>query len=98
MKAITKSGFYHLKNIAKLRGLISKHDLEKLIHACLSSRVDYCNGLSIKPLQLVQNVAARFLMKTKRTDYITPILKSSHWLPVSSLKIDFKALLLFLSL
>src|SRR4029434_2358198 len=45
MKAITKSGFYHLKNIAKLRGFISKDDLEKLIHAFISSRVDYCNEL-----------------------------------------------------
>ena len=45
MKAITKSAFYHLKNIAKLRGFMSKDDLEKLIHAFISSRVDYCNGL-----------------------------------------------------
>jgi hypothetical protein len=100
MKAITKSAFYHLKNIVKLRGLMSKHDLEKLIHAFISSRVDYCNGLftglpkkTIKQLQVIQNAAARTLTKTKRTDHITPILKSLHWLPVSH-RIDFKALLL----
>lgn len=29
MKAITKSAFYHLKNISKLRGLMSKKDLKK---------------------------------------------------------------------
>ena len=45
MKAITKSAFYHLKNIAKLRGFMSKDDLEKRIHAFISRRVDYCNGL-----------------------------------------------------
>lgn len=100
MKAITKSAFYHLKNISKLRGLMSKKDLEKLIHAFISSRVDYCNGLftglpkkTIKHLQLIQNAAARILTRTKRTDHITPILKSLHWLPVSY-RIDFKALLL----
>ena len=100
IKSITKSAYYHLKNISKLRDLMSSKDLEKLIHAFISSRVDYCNGLltglpkkTIKPLQLIQNAAARVLTRTKRTDHITPILKSLHWLPVS-FRIDFKALLL----
>lgn len=31
MKAVTKSAFHHLKNTAKLRGLMSQKDLEKLI-------------------------------------------------------------------
>ncbi|KAL2104382.1 hypothetical protein ACEWY4_001250 [Coilia grayii] len=100
VKAITKSAFYHLKNIAKLRGLMSKQDLEKLVHAFISSRVDYCNCLftdlskkTIKQLQLIQNAAARVLTRTKRSDHITPVLRSLHWLPVSY-RIDFKALLL----
>ena len=42
---------------------------------------------------MIQNAAARILTKTKRTEHITPILKSLHWLPVSY-RIDFKALLL----
>ena len=45
---------------------MSKHDLEKLIHAFICSRVDYCNGLftglpkKAKQLHLVKN---RVLMK-----------------------------------
>ena len=78
MKAITKSAFYHLKNIAKLRGFMSKDDLEKLIHAFISSRVDYCNGLftglpkktTLNSFKMIQNAAARVLTKTKRTDHI----------------------------
>ncbi|KAL2085012.1 hypothetical protein ACEWY4_020530 [Coilia grayii] len=99
MKAITKSSFYHLKNVAKLRGLMSKQDLEKLVHAFISSRVDYCNGLftglpkkTIKQLQLIQNAAARVLTRTKRSDHITPVLRSLHWLPVSY-RINFKGVL-----
>uniref|UniRef100_A0A3B4T3X5 Reverse transcriptase domain-containing protein n=1 Tax=Seriola dumerili TaxID=41447 RepID=A0A3B4T3X5_SERDU len=42
---ITKSSFYHLKNISKLRSFLSKPDSEKLIHAFITSRLDYCNGL-----------------------------------------------------
>lgn len=33
-------------------------------------------------LQLVQNAAARMLMKAKKTDRITPLLSSLGWLPV----------------
>ena len=77
-----------------------KKDQEKLVHAFISGRVDYCNGLltglpkkTIKQLQLIQNAAARVLSRTKRTEHITPVLKSLHWLPVSY-RIDFKVLLL----
>lgn len=41
---LTKSAYYHLKNIARIRGLLSKPDLEKLIHAFISNRLDYCRG------------------------------------------------------
>ena len=100
IKSIRKSAFYHLKNIAKIRGYMSRHDLEKLVHAFISSRLDYCNSLfsglpkkELRQLQLVQNAAARVLTKTKRADHITPVLKSLHWLPVCH-RIDFKILLL----
>ena len=53
---------------------------------------------SLKPLQLVQNAAARILAKTKRFEHITPVLASLHWLPIKLshwfkvLLITFKAL------
>ena len=100
IKSITKTAFYQLKNISRVKGFMSQTDQEKLIHAFISSRLDYCNGLltglpqkSIKQLQLIQNAAARVLTRTKRSEHITPVLKSLHWLPVSY-RIDFKVLLL----
>ncbi len=97
---ITKTSFYHLKNISKLRGFLSKSDSEKLIHAFITSRLDYCNSLftgipksSIQRFQLIQNAAARILTGTKKHQHITPVLKSLHWLPVRT-RIDFKILLL----
>ncbi|KAF7648158.1 hypothetical protein LDENG_00161220 [Lucifuga dentata] len=69
---------------------VSKQDLEKIIHAFISCRVDYCNALltglpnkTIKQLQLIQNAAARLLTNTKR-EHISPTLKTLHWLPVKS--------------
>ncbi len=62
VKAVTKSAYYHLKNIARIRCFVSSQDLEKLVHAFITSRVDYCNGLfpkkTIRQLQLIQNAAA----------------------------------------
>ncbi|MBN3306323.1 FOXM1 protein, partial [Amia calva] len=50
---------------------LSLHDTEKLIHAFVTSRLDYCNAIlsggtnrAISVLQLVQNAAARILTKT----------------------------------
>ncbi len=72
VKAVTKSAYYHLKNIARIRWFVSSQDLEKLVHAFITSRVDYCNGLltglpkkTIKQLQLIQNAAARILTRTR---------------------------------
>ena len=98
IKSITKTAFYQLKNISRVNGFMSQTDQEKLIHVFISSRL--CNSLltglpqkSIKQLQLIQNAAARVLTRTKRSEHITPVLKSLHWLPVSY-RIDFKVLLL----
>ncbi len=95
-----KSAYYHLKNIARIRCFVSSQDLEKLVYAFITSRVDYCNGLltglpkkTIRQLQLIQNAAARILTRTRTSEHITPVLGSLHWLPVT-FRIDFKVLLL----
>lgn len=89
VKHITRSAFFHLRNISKLRPTLSYSTTETLIHAFVTSRLDYCNSIltgipirSIRKLQLVQNAAARILTHTKTYDHISPILYKLHWLPV----------------
>ena len=79
---------------------LSKNDVEKFIHAFVTSKLDNCNALLsgypdkvINKLQLVLNMAARILTRTKIFDHITPVLASLHWLPVKA-RADFKVLLL----
>uniref|UniRef100_A0A8C6LGB2 Reverse transcriptase domain-containing protein n=1 Tax=Nothobranchius furzeri TaxID=105023 RepID=A0A8C6LGB2_NOTFU len=100
IKNITKIGFYHLKNIARVRPILSRANTETLMHAFITSRIDYCNALlsglpkkSISGLQILQNSAARVLMKTRRREHMTPVLESLHWLPVC-FRINFKVLLM----
>ncbi len=100
IKAVTKLAYCNLKTIAIIRCFVSSQDYEKLGHAFITSRVDYCNGLlaglpkkTIRQLQLIQNAAARILTRTRKSEHITPVLRSLHWLPVT-FRIDFKVLLL----
>ncbi len=95
---ITRKVFCHLKNISKLRTFISQTDSQKLVHAFISSRLDYCKalfaGLSKQSrLRLIQNAAARVLTGTRKFEHITPLLKSLQWLPVQY-RITFKIFLI----
>ena len=96
---VVRSSFFQLRLLAKVKLFLSRQDLEKAIHALISSRLDYCNALyvgasqsSLSRLQLVQNAAARLLTSTKRREHINPVLCTLHWLPVHY-RIDFKLLM-----
>ncbi len=73
ISTVIKGSFFHLRSIAKLKQLLPHKDLETVIHAFVTSRLDYCNtvycGLpqtAISRLQVVQNTAARLLTGTKK--------------------------------
>ena len=78
----------------------SRWSTETLIHAFVSSRVDYCNNLlyglpayQLNKLQRVQNAAARLIFQETKYCHVRPLLYNLHWLPVE-FRIDFKILLL----
>ena len=97
---LTKSVHFHLKTIKSIRHLLTLEATEKLVHALISSRLDYCNSLlagqpdyNYKRLQSLQNAAARVVCQIGKYDHITPVLKQLHWLPVRQ-RVIFKILLL----
>ncbi len=86
---ISRSAFFNLRNIARLRSTISRDSTEVLIHALVTSRIDYCNSLLVgipekqfHRLKLIQNSAARIVTNSRTFDHISPILFQLHWLPV----------------
>jgi len=63
--------------------------VEMLVHAFISSRLDYCNqlflgvtGRLLDKLQSLQNAAARLVIGARKFDRITPVMQELHWLPV----------------
>ena len=78
---------------------MSQKDAEKLVHAFVTLRLDYCisvlsgcSSQSLKTLQLIQNADVGLLTRSNIRGYISHILASLHWLPVKS-RIEFKILL-----
>ena len=97
---ICSTSYLYLKNIGVIRKYLSKEACETLIHAFVSSRIDYGNSLFyglpkslISRLQHMQNTAARIVTQSRRYDHITPVLYDLHWLPVCW-RIKYKILLL----
>ncbi len=96
-----KSAQFHLFNINRIRKHLTREATEQLIHAFITSNLDYCcnallSGLPIKQikrLQRLQNIAARIVTLSKQSCRITPTPCGLHRLPVFE-KITFKVLLL----
>ena len=100
ISGVCRSTHFHLRNIGRIRHLLSYDACAQLIHALISIRLDYCNSLlynlpkgSIERLQKIQNQAARILTKTPRCDHISEVLVSLHWLKIEQ-RIIYKILIL----
>jgi len=90
------SCFFHLRRLWQLRGVVTDGVMKQLVTSLVLSRLDYCNyvlfGLpasTLAPLQRVQNVAARLVLRLDHRAHIKPALQRLHWLPVKA-RIQFK--------
>ncbi|XP_061107291.1 uncharacterized protein LOC133134834, partial [Conger conger] len=98
--AVTRSCRFFLYNIRRIRPFLTPYSTQLLVQAMVLSRLDYCNSLlaglpasAIRPLQLIQNAAARLVFNLPKYSHVTPLLTSLHWLPVMA-RIKFKTLVL----
>ena len=93
-------GVSQLHKLNKIKQYVNKNALGNLVHAFVTSHLDYCNSIlfglpkyQLGKLQRVQNAAARLITRTKRSQHITPVLKDLHWLKVEY-RINYKIILL----
>jgi hypothetical protein len=96
ISAISKSCFNHVRDLRRLRSSIDQTTACTIATALIHSKLDYCNSLLLNlpayptnRLQFVLNSAARAVTKTSRFHYITPVLKSLHWLKINQ-RIHYK--------
>ena len=100
IRSTTRSAVSSIRYIGRLRRYLDKSSCERLVHAFVISKVDYCNSVlyglpaaKIGRIQRVQNTAARLISRSKRSEHITPVLHDLHWLPVQK-RIEYKLCLL----
>ena len=89
-----------MRGIGRIRNLLTFDSTAQLIHALITSRLDFCNSIlynlpnkQIERLQRIQNQAARMLKRISRRNHITPVLRELHLLRIHDI-IIFKILLL----
>lgn len=97
---VSRSCRFLLYNIRRIRPFLTTEATQLLVQSLVISRLDYCNSLlaglpqnAIRPLQMIQNAAARLVFNLPKFSHTTPLLRSLHWLPVAA-RIRFKTLML----
>ena len=100
VNSVTKSCYFQIRSISKIRKYLTENSAKSLTHAFVTSRLDSMNSLLfdlpeclVTKLQLLQNNAARLIMKQRKSCHITPFLFDLHWLPVE-FRIQYKILLI----
>ncbi len=88
---LARSCRFALHNIRKIRPFLTEHAAQLLVQGLVIYRLDYCNALlaglpsnTIKPLQMIQNAAARLVFNEPKRAHVTPLFISLHWLPVAA--------------
>ncbi len=104
----SKSTLQRLLDLAGLHFTTSERSgpfWQSMLHNFLSRPwsflgLDYCNALlaglpsnTIKPLQMIQNAAARLVFNEPKRAHVTPLFVFLHWLPVAA-RIKFKTLMI----
>ena len=82
--------YFELCRLASIHRLLTSAVTATLVSAFVLSRIDYCNSLLFgsthdvtSHLQLIQNYAARVILRLPKSSSIITHLKSLHWHPVN---------------
>ena len=100
-----RTAIYNIHRIKQIRPMLTKDATHTLVLGLVISHLDYSNGIvfglcletSLKKLQVVQNIAAKLVLKMDKNSSATEARRLLHWLPIK-VRIEFKILsLLFIN-
>jgi len=87
--AICRACYYQLRQLHNVLHSLTPEAAKTLVHAFINCRLDNCNaslyGIAdnqFQRLQSVQNAAVWLVTGSRRSEHITPVLRSLYWLPV----------------
>ena len=94
---LTRSCFYHLRQLRVVRRSLTMDSAHSLIRALVHSRLDYCNGVmaglrqfQINRLQSILRAAARLVLQLPGWSPVSDLMRTQlHWLPFPQ-RIQFK--------
>ena len=97
VQRVCRSSFYQLRQLRVIRSSLSMKTCTALVHAFVTSRLDYCNSLLsginkelLNRLESVLRSAARLVLRKRKFDPISDDIRNTlHWLPVRQ-RIEFK--------
>ena len=79
--SVCKSAYYMIYNLRRICQDFDQDSMTTVVHACITSKLDYCNGLlyglpdsQIVKLQRVQNTCARLICNLPKFAHVTPLL------------------------
>lgn len=94
INSVVKTNFFQMRALAKIKNVLPSADFEKVIHAFISSGLDYCNSLyfviSQALLCCLQRMQQLDCCQAHVNETIFPLfLASLHWCPVTELILRF---------
>ena len=94
--SLKQNCFRTLRNICKIRFLLTRCQLKTIVNSLVVSCLDYCNGLYfgiaerlLNQLQLIQNAAAKAVTGKYKYDHLGEDLNDLHWLEIKK-RVVFK--------
>jgi hypothetical protein len=94
-----KQAYRQLYRLQNIRNMLNTDATKTLIHAFVTSHLDYSNSLlidlpkcDITKLQSTQNSAVKLIYMKTKYEHVTPLLIEAHWLPIAYRSV-FKILL-----
>ena len=96
INAVIKAMYFEIRNISRMKSILSYDSVKTLVSSLVLSRLDYCNSLLAGiteqknlNLQKAQNCAARLILGRPRSENAKLMLRTLHWLPVKA-RIEYK--------